>query len=284
MFINNGIGLWGDGASFFKFYGLNVEQCQTGVKLTTNCPTNLFSGVHMELNSGTGYSDATSAGFELAAAVNTKIESLHMSMNADTQSIIKVTGSASEVSYHLTDFSFPSGTIDIKVIDDNAVGGRGITKLAWTDFKDRFVQFIAPLQTNSFLYEDDGQVQVVGITGRALKMGSVNNAKPTLDLTPGTTQTGDQIVVRNDAGVAKTGVKFDGSLYTLGGTFTLIAGSKTVSDTRITANSVVLVTLKTAGGVRVGNPDIVPTASTGFVATGGGSDTSTYNYVIINNA
>ncbi len=64
------------------------------------------------------------------------------------------------------------------------------------------------------------------------------------------------------------------------GTFTLVAGTVTVSNTSVTANSVICVTLKTNGGTRAGNPDIVPTATTGFVATGAATDTSTYNYVI----
>lgn len=65
------------------------------------------------------------------------------------------------------------------------------------------------------------------------------------------------------------------------GTFTLVAGAATVANTSVTANSVIIPTLKTAGGVRAGIPDIVPTASTGFVATAINTDTSTYNYVIV---
>jgi hypothetical protein len=65
-------------------------------------------------------------------------------------------------------------------------------------------------------------------------------------------------------------------------TFTLSSGAATVSHPAITANSVITVTLKTASGTRAGNPDIVPTAGTGFVATGGGSDNSTYNYTVVN--
>lgn len=65
------------------------------------------------------------------------------------------------------------------------------------------------------------------------------------------------------------------------GTFTLVAGVATVANTSVTANSVILVTLKTLGGTRTGNPDIVPTATTGFVATGGIADTSTYNFTIL---
>ena len=62
---------------------------------------------------------------------------------------------------------------------------------------------------------------------------------------------------------------------------TLASGSATVANTSVTANSVILVTLKTASGTRSGNPDIVPTSGTGFVATGGASDNSTYNFVIL---
>jgi hypothetical protein len=65
------------------------------------------------------------------------------------------------------------------------------------------------------------------------------------------------------------------------GTFTLSSGSVTVSNTSVTANSVIMVTLKTASGTRAGNPDIVPTSGTGFTATGAATDNGTYNYVIL---
>lgn len=67
------------------------------------------------------------------------------------------------------------------------------------------------------------------------------------------------------------------------GTFTLISGSATVTNTSVTANSVIHVTVKTVSGTRAGLPDIVPTAGTGFQAAGGGSDNSTYNYWIEEN-
>lgn len=65
------------------------------------------------------------------------------------------------------------------------------------------------------------------------------------------------------------------------GTFTLVAGTVVHANTSVTANSVIIVTLKTSGGTRVGNPDIVPSAGVGFTATGAATDTSTYNYIIL---
>jgi hypothetical protein len=65
------------------------------------------------------------------------------------------------------------------------------------------------------------------------------------------------------------------------GTFALTAGSATVSNTGITANSVVVASLKTSGGTPgIYAPLITLTPSTGFTATGLATDTSTYNYVV----
>lgn len=65
------------------------------------------------------------------------------------------------------------------------------------------------------------------------------------------------------------------------GTFTLSSGTATVSNTSVTANSVVACTVKTSSGtLGTGTPEIVITASTGFTATGVATDNSTYNFVI----
>jgi len=66
-----------------------------------------------------------------------------------------------------------------------------------------------------------------------------------------------------------------------GGTFTCGSSTATVSNTNVTANSEVLMTLKTVGGT-VAAPFVATiTAGTGFTVTCGGSDTSVYNYIIL---
>ena len=66
-----------------------------------------------------------------------------------------------------------------------------------------------------------------------------------------------------------------------GGTFTCATAAASVTNTHVTANSEVLMTLKTVGGT-VAAPFVATiTAGTGFTVTCGGSDTSTYNYIIL---
>lgn len=56
----------------------------------------------------------------------------------------------------------------------------------------------------------------------------------------------------------------------------------TVADTAITANSIVIFTLKTVGGTVGAYPSIKTiTAGTGFTVEGTSGDTSVYNYLVI---
>lgn len=71
---------------------------------------------------------------------------------------------------------------------------------------------------------------------------------------------------------------------TYSGTFTLNGVTPvTVANTNVTANSQVLVTLKTVGGtVGTSAPNVrTITAGTGFTIAGIASDTSIYNYAIL---
>lgn len=68
-----------------------------------------------------------------------------------------------------------------------------------------------------------------------------------------------------------------------GGTFTANgASSVTVTNSNVTANSVVVFGLKTAGGTISGAPYMFTvTPATGFTVRAGASDTSAYNYWIL---
>jgi hypothetical protein len=69
------------------------------------------------------------------------------------------------------------------------------------------------------------------------------------------------------------------------GTFVALTGGGpvTVANANVTASSSIVITLKTVGGT-VGSPPIVKTITpgTGFTVTNTASDTSTYNYLVVN--
>lgn len=72
--------------------------------------------------------------------------------------------------------------------------------------------------------------------------------------------------------------------FETGGVFTCNGATPvTVADTRVSANSAIVITLKTVGGtVSPSVPYIATiTVGTGFTVTGTASDTSTYNYLIV---
>jgi hypothetical protein len=69
------------------------------------------------------------------------------------------------------------------------------------------------------------------------------------------------------------------------GTATLVGGTVTVSNSNVTADSDILLTIKTIGGTGTGNAYVsAKVASTSFTITSvaGAGDTSTFNYIILN--
>lgn len=81
-----------------------------------------------------------------------------------------------------------------------------------------------------------------------------------------------------------TGGPMTASLPAGGGTFILNGATPvTVSDTRVTANSIICISLKTVGGtVSPSCPNVLTvTPGTGFTVGGVALDTSTYNYAIL---
>ena len=147
--------------------------------------------------------------------------------------------------------------------------GKDILSLSSSTPKIAFSEATIPTAANTAL------IQLGGAGGGGIGAPIAQSAS----LQGNTYNTPRDLVIAYGAGT-NVGVAISAS-NGLSGTFTLVGGTKVVSNTNITANSVVMVTLKTLGGTRAGNPDIVLTAGTGFTATGGSSDTSTYNYIIL---
>ena len=98
-------------------------------------------------------------------------------------------------------------------------------------------------------------------------------------------QSPGQIKVQSLVGPMGIAVQTSGpqSAYILvtGGTFACSGGTATVSNTNVDAGSAIVITLKTVGGTVAGLFIATITPATGFTVTCGGSDTSTYNYVIL---
>lgn len=88
--------------------------------------------------------------------------------------------------------------------------------------------------------------------------------------------------VNRSTGKVSTPVGFTGRNK---GTFTLVGGTATINNTNVTADSDILITLKTIGGTGTGNAYVsAKVASTSFTVTSvaGVGDTSTFNYIIFN--
>lgn len=66
------------------------------------------------------------------------------------------------------------------------------------------------------------------------------------------------------------------------GTFTLSSGSATVNNTSVTADSVIVFTIKTSSGTPGATRVSATSVGTSFTITGAAGDNSTYNYIILN--
>lgn len=90
------------------------------------------------------------------------------------------------------------------------------------------------------------------------------------------------LYITRSTGIVNTPVGFYGKNK---GTATLVGGTLTVSNANVTADSDILLTIKTLGGTGTGNAYVsAKVASTSFTITSvaGAGDTSTFNYIILN--
>lgn len=267
--------------SFLYAFALNVEQSRHGIWFKAPIDTGNVSctivGSHFEMNSGSGYSTTASEVFKLDSAANLTVINSNISVNSAGPKIIHITGVGGVdgvfENIHVSGFQ----DAGVLMVDDDI---RGHEIEAWGPrMRNQANSITFPYVPTSYLYTDSGPNLVLGMGGRLVASGGTSDSVAMMEFTPGSAQTGDILKFTNNAGTTVSGIKASGIAMTPGGTFTMVAGSKTVADTRVTANSIVQVTLKTASGART-PLDIVPTAATGFVVTGAGTDNGTYNYVI----
>lgn len=94
---------------------------------------------------------------------------------------------------------------------------------------------------------------------------------------------GPSIVISNVIKGPAGGTAPKAQLLFTSGTFVCNGSSNvTVTEPLVTANSAIIVTLKTVGGTVGATPAVKTiTAGTGFAIAGTASDTSTYNYTVV---
>ena len=165
----------------------------------------------------------------------------------------------------LTDVNFSYTTGPGRVsIQPNAAGNNCLSlNVQGTDANDRF------------RLTGDGKISIgPGTTTRDTSWGRQGSAQ---------IGTADSDIFVNLAG--KTLIVKSGTNAKAGTTSAMVAGSVTVSTTAITTNSVVIASLKTAGGT-VGAPFVgTITPGTSFVLKStSGTDTSVYNWIILETA
>jgi hypothetical protein len=217
MIINCLNGMVFDKASYFKFFGFNLEQCDIGVTFNTSATNVFFSGVHTEGNVGAGYATATANYFLVNRAQNLMIDSWHASFNGRSQTMFKSTGTASQNSYTIRGLDCPSTTTGLTMIDDAA---RGVNLKNWgaddVPAARKFMDlFIAPLETSSPAYPEEGRFQIYGASGKFIKMGSSNAYVPNVIYQARTDQVANIQEWNNKSAARAAYVSPDGAMSSL---------------------------------------------------------------------
>ncbi len=130
----------------------------------------------------------------------------------------------------------------------------------------------------------------LGTSGSGVDVGAINGASSENLIIHGNGASGSTLVTVNGSTVAtvsSTGLAVNGSISAAAarnGTFVCTgAGTITISNANMAATSNVIISMNAQGGTITTPPAMkTVTATTGFTVLCGASDTSTYNYVILN--
>ena len=209
------IGLVLDDMSFLYCFGFNIERALNGIVVETASESCLFSGMHFEMNAGSGYSTAASiAVFLDAGSQNFTIENVSNSMGTSGQTFLKVdTGGAGSSSYSIRNARWSGGISSAGQLFVNDVD-RGVDLDQFTDCA-HILQFVeAPVLSSSQSFDDPAPMVIIGAADRRIYLGASNNDQAQLRIRPGNAQTGSQFQADDASGIRVSGFNKDGVFFT----------------------------------------------------------------------
>lgn len=226
--INCGDSLGFDDMSFLYVKDLNCEQfSRSAIKSVSGLTSSHIIGFHCESRDTAGVFCDFTASF----ATNCVFEDISMSgFNTDTSDWVGFDFNNSANSYTIRNLRFPQGTPSASSAIAVRDTYRGQTAYVWADSSgassNRVIsELIAGNIPSSAIYtEEYGGTTWWGMAGKRVQIGTQRDGQPTIVLYPGSSQTADQIIVKDTSGATTFQVSKDG-LMQLGGASKILSGS-----------------------------------------------------------
>lgn len=217
-----------DNMSFLYVKDVNCEQFSaTAFKSQNGLVTSHLLGIHLESRDSAGvYCD-----FATSYASNCIFDDINMSgFGTDTSAWVGFDFNSSQNSYTIRRLRFPQGTSSAPSAIAVQDTYRGQTAYVWADSSgasaNREISEIvaANIPTSGSFTEEYGGTTWWGMGGRRVQIGTQRDAQPTVVIIAGSTQTGDQLVVKDTVGAIQFQITKDAQLK-LGGQSKLLSGS-----------------------------------------------------------
>lgn len=264
--VNNcGVGIQFDNMSFLYAYEISMQGCTTSFLQGINAGliSSSLTGIHIEdLDAPGTYID-----FATGPCSNVLLDDVTISgMGTDSASNVGIdlgVAGTKICTYEIRRLKFPTasvGTSNLAVRDNY----RGKSILAYTASStasaDREIGCLIGNNVPSAGTISDSYVgtTVWGVGGKEMRFGQQQNISPLLELSPGSSQTADSLIVRDTTGAQKLGITKDAALWLAKLLVGSNAGPQVLSGT--------------------GSPEGAVTAPVGslFLRTDGGTNTTVY--------
>lgn len=279
----------GTGLSIANAYGADGHW---GTLLnSTSTSTDIATYIRSTITSDSGTNAATNIDALIGSSALSTRPLLNVTNNGTAKLSIAANGAVTNT---ITSASSTPETAETWKISDDVTGKLIITNGTSSD--NVFIPWIQATSSGTNLAAilsgeittDTGTNPAVMLDGRLAAGGAVatrpllviaNNGTTKISVAAGgsMTLTGGSLIL----GTAGQGIQIKSGTNARAGTATLVGGTVTVSNTSVTANTVVRYWLKTAGGT-VGSYTYTTSAGTGFTITSSsGSDTSTLDWELV---